>query len=300
MKINIYTSFNGVGLEKDYLILKGIFEAAGHTVGVADWKRPHERPSKADVAIHLEIPRCGMKQHDLMLLAPVNYLMPNPEWFDRSWLANIKRFKAVLCKTQDCLRIFSQHHNNCIYTGFTALDFYDADISKSKQLLHVQGASEFKGTAEILQAWSAADLPRLFMLSKKQHTAVKNVVFEKFLPDDIFRKLLNSCLIHLCPSYYEGFGHYIWEAMSCGCVALTTDAAPMNEFISDGRCLVGVKKTGQHHLGLLSYASPDAITDRVRELSALSFSELVEIGDANRKKFLENDKQFRENIMKIL
>ena len=47
MRINIYTSLNGVGLEKDYMILKGIFESAGHTVGMADYFQRRMRPDRS-------------------------------------------------------------------------------------------------------------------------------------------------------------------------------------------------------------------------------------------------------------
>ena len=293
MRINIYTSLNGVGLEKDYMILKGIFESAGHTVGMADYFQRRMRPDRADVAIHLEIPR-----FDLMSMAAVNYMMPNPEWFMSEWLRQINRFNGILCKTNDCKRIFGNYSKTYL-TGFTSVDFYKP-MKKTKQLIHVQGKSDFKGTGEILQAYQRVELPRLFMLSKKQHAETRNVVNAGFLSSDDFTKLINCCMIHVCPSLYEGYGHYIWEAMSCGNVVITTDAAPMNEFVTDQRFLVKTNKPWRHHNGEMHPPLVDSLIEVIRNVCAMDDVELISIGEANRAKFLANDAAFKEMILNVI
>lgn len=291
MKINIYTSLNGVGLEKDYLVLKQVFEAAGHSVGVCDYFQRRMRPAKADIAIHLEIPR-----FDLMSMANVNYMMPNPEWFMSDWMRNINRFNAILCKTHDCVNVFG---GNAIYTGFTSIDFYKP-MKKSRQLIHVQGKSGFKGTGEILQAYQKAELPRLFLLSKKPHADTRNVVNAGFLSDDDFIKLINCCMIHLCPSLYEGYGHYIWEAMSCGNVVITTNAAPMNEFITDRRFLVETNKPWRHHQGMMHPPLVDSLVDVIGRVAAMDEAELLKVGEKNRALYLANDAAFRERMLNVI
>ena len=293
MRINIYTSLNGVGLEKDYMILKGIFESAGHTVGMADYFQRRMRPDRADVAIHLEIPR-----FDLMSMAAVNYMMPNPEWFMSDWMRQVKRFDGILCKTHDCVNVFIGT-GKAIYTGFTSMDFY-RPMKKSKHLIHVQGKSDFKGTGEILQAYQRNELPRLFLLSKKPHQTTNNVVNAGFLSDDDFIKLINCCMIHVCPSLYEGYGHYIWEAMSCGNVVITTDAAPMNEFVTDDRLLVATNKPWKHHQGLMHPPLVDSLTDVIRSVSAMDEAELIAIGEYNRATYLANDAAFKERILNVI
>ena len=291
MRINIYTSLNGVGLEKDYLILKRVFEAAGYSVGVCDYFQRRMRPDKADIAIHLEIPR-----FDLMSMAKVNYMMPNPEWFMSDWMRHINRFNAILCKTNDCVRVFG---GKAIYTGFTSVDFFKP-MKKSRQLIHIQGKSDFKGTGEILQAYQKAELPRLFLLSKKPHADTSNVVNAGFLSDDDFIKLINCCMIHICPSLYEGYGHYIWEAMSCGNVVITTNAAPMNEFITDGRFLVDTNKPWRHHQGLMHPPLVDSLVDVIGRVAAMDEAELLKVGEKNRALYLANDAAFRERILNVI
>ena len=293
MRINIYTSLNGVGLEKDYLILKQVFEAAGHSVGVADYLSRRIRPEKADVAIHLEIPR-----FDLMPMARVNYMMPNPEWFMSDWMRQVNRFDGILCKTHDCVNVFNGT-GRAIYTGFTSMDFY-RPMKKSKHLIHVQGKSDFKGTGEILHAYQRNELPRLFLLSKKPHQTTNNVVNAGFLSDDDFIKLINCCMIHLCPSLYEGYGHYIWEAMSCGNVVITTDAAPMNEFIIDSRFLVETNKPWRHHQGMMHPPLVDSLVDVIGRVAAMDEDELLKVGEKNRALYLANDAAFRERILSVI
>jgi hypothetical protein len=293
MKINIYTSLNGVGLEKDYKILRSIFEAAGHTVSVADYFQRRMRPERADVAIHLEIPR-----FDLMSMAGVNYMMPNPEWFIGDWMRQLNKFNAILCKTHDCERVFKDYSKR-IYTGFTSLDFYQP-IKKQKQLIHIQGKSDFKGTNEIIQAYAKAELPRLFLLSKKGTKDTRNIVNAGFLSDGDFSKLINCCLIHICPSLYEGYGHYIWEAMSCGNVVITTDAAPMSEFITDERFLVKTNKPWRHHQGVMNPPLVDSLIDVIGRVYAMDEAELIAAGEANMAKFLANDADFRDRILSVI
>lgn len=295
MRVNLYTSFNGVGLEKDHNIVKDILEKAGHKVGTANYLKRNIRPPYADVAIHMEIPR-----PELMSLSKVNIMKPNPEWFEQKWLPLLRRFDCVMAKTKDCERIFKIYHKNVVFTSFTSLDFHDKAISKDKQLLHVQGKSQLKGTNEILRAYGKHDLPRLFMLSKHNHTGGRNIVHGGFLSDRDFRILLNSCLIHLCPSYYEGFGHYIWEAMSTGAVVITTDAAPMNSFITDDRFLVRRAARQVHHMGVLNYPDAEHLAAIIKRVDEMGFGELEKIGQENREQFLKNDKYFKKNLLKLI
>lgn len=99
-----------------------------------------------------------------------------------------------------------------------------------------------------------------------------------YLPAQELTALQNSCGLHLCPSETEGFGYYIMEGLSCGAVVATTDAPPMNEFVSDKRCLVGVEKTAPMHLATNYYADPKKLDKTVSDLLSLSEEELKEIG----------------------
>lgn len=51
--------------------------------------------------------------------------------------------------------------------------------------------------------------------------------------------------VYLAPSKWEGYGLHILEAMSCGFPVITTDAPPMNEYVTDKRFSVKVQKSNR-------------------------------------------------------
>lgn len=297
MRINIYTSLNGVGLQRDYNILKQIFEAAGHTVDHSDWihRKGYDghRPGQASIAFHLEIPR-----FDLIGLAGKNIMIPNPEWFEQGWLNRLHLFDAVYAKTKDCERIFQQYHSNVIFTSFTSLDKYNPNVEKQKMFLHTAGKSSFKGTNELIRAYSQYDLPKCYMTTQQTQTGIKYLISTGYMQEEDFDVLLNACLINVCPSYYEGFGHCIFEAMSTGAVVITTDAAPMNEMKLD--YMVKALPGNKHHLGVLNMPDVSDLKSRIELINMLDFDVLEFKGKQNRQKFLDNDRFFREKIISLL
>jgi hypothetical protein len=58
MKINVYTKYNGVGLQADAELLRSILTE--HDVVIIDWERPLIR--LADVGIHLEHIRIELRK----------------------------------------------------------------------------------------------------------------------------------------------------------------------------------------------------------------------------------------------
>lgn len=199
MIINIYTSLNGVGLEQDANILKGILSK--HTCYILDYIKRQRCFTNGDYALHLEIPR-----YDEIEKNRVNILIPNAEWFDPKWLPKIKQFDMVFCKTFHAVEVFKKFHPNCIYTGFTSQDIYDESIIKDKQLVHIEGKSMLKNTDNLISAYQLRpDLPKCFSLSSRHTGKFNNLEFAERQPFDKLKILLNACIIHLCPSMYEGF-----------------------------------------------------------------------------------------------
>jgi hypothetical protein len=294
MIINIYTSLNGVGLEQDANILKGILSK--HTCYTLDYIKHQRSHTKGDYGIHLEIPR-----YDEIDKNHINILIPNAEWFDPKWLQKIKMFDTVFCKTFHAVEVFKKFHPNCVYTGFTSNDMYDEQITKDKRLLHIEGKSMLKNTDALITAYQMKpEIQKCYAISSRNTGKHNGLEFFERLPYDKLKVLLNACLIHICPSMYEGFGHYINEARSTGAVIITTDRQPMNEFINDKRFLVEGQRARVHNLVPLFKVNPIDLANNIQSVCAMDFDELKAIGMENRKEFLKLDLLFKENICKFV
>ena len=187
--------------------------------------------------------------------------------------------------------------------GFTSKDCYEEMEKSPRALLHLAGRSEQKGTDSIIDLWQKdPKLPvlQLLRLIEPHYPAIPNVLqITEYLPLAELRVLQNRHLIHLCPSETEGFGHYLVEAMSTGAVVITTDAPPMNEFITDPRCLVKTNRTQRQYLATNYYIDQEHLAATLTQLLALSDEELREIGRKNRQNYLEKDQQFKKRLTEI-
>lgn len=293
MKINIISTNNGVGLFQDYLILKEVLETK-HDINFVDFKSI--KHSKADVNIHLEHAVIACLQD-----APFNIFIPNPEWCEMTWVKYLPRFNQIWCKTLETGRIFSRYHKNCIYTSFTSIDRYNPEITRDKIFFHNRGKSSHKGTLNVINGWREI-FGKLYINSAISLPKQKGIIInDKRLSDEDLQIFQNACLFHVCPSEVEGFGHYINEAKSCGAIVITTNAAPMNEFITHefGR-LVEVKSRGKHQLGVTNYINPISLTFALNECLHLSDKSIKFMSEKSRQSFLDNDKFFKETILKLL
>lgn len=296
MKINIYTSLNGVGLERDYLLMRSILEQAGHEVAVSDWKI-RQGATKADLAFHLEVPRTDIGKRG----APYNIILPNAEWYARKWLHEINRFDEIWCKTADCKRIFDKYHKKCVVTGFTSEDMYIPGISKHRIFVHVAGQSLTKGTQALVDAYKKRpDLPKCYVISETNYGNHGNLVSCGRIDFYDLKILLNSARFQICTSEYEGWGHYLHEALSCGGVVLSTDAPPMNEFITDPRCLVPEYGKQAMNMAFRSLVNSDDIIKRIESLNAMNDNELDEIGRVNRDGYLVRCEAFKSFLLNYL
>lgn len=291
---------NGAGKEVDVLILKGELEKLGHQVNLFDYYKV-DAVNPADINIFL-----AQFKSTWFSKARQNWFIPNAECCDAT-LEELQKFDLILCKTEECLKIFTPLNKNCYYLGFTSIDRYQPSTSKKfSKLLHVAGKSRMKGTGQILKAWrDEPGLPNLIMTKHSYIPPITKVprnvkLVVKRVPSPTLLKWQNECGIHLCPSKTEGFGHYIMEAMSTGAVIVTTDAPPMNEFIKDKRCLVNYSSTGKKKFATIYNVDSYALAKTVRALQQLSNEELQTIGQFNRQEYLRRSVEFKHNLENLI
>eukprot|EP00697_Spironema_sp_BW2_P000372 gnl/Spiro4/10468_TR5607_c0_g1_i1.p3 gnl/Spiro4/10468_TR5607_c0_g1~~gnl/Spiro4/10468_TR5607_c0_g1_i1.p3 ORF type:complete len:292 (+),score=-43.54 gnl/Spiro4/10468_TR5607_c0_g1_i1:3332-4207(+) len=255
LQINVFTDNNGGGTEVDGNVVASALREMGHVVYKKHYDpfvkaKDNEKGCKVDINIFIQ----AIKS-DCLKLATKNWFIPNAE-IGMFGVKELRSMDLILCRTHDAERIFKQLGMPTFYLGFTGNDCFLPGVEKNfLQCLHLAGKSPFKGTPFVINAWKdQALMPRLVGVITPTNAHASLCISSKSLESNNFewtrgrlsenelRNLQNSCGVHLCPSIAEGYGHYIVEAMSVGAVVLTTDAPPMNEFITDKRCLIPYTK----------------------------------------------------------
>lgn len=303
MIINLISHDNGVGLTQDVAIVRDVLR--GHQCQFVEIKKQWATGTwpRANINIFFELldPR-------LVHAAPVNIFFPNPEWF---WFRKeLGKIDLVCAKTRDAERIFNKLGRQTVYTSFTSRDmFLDGYEDKQQAFIHLAGQSNTKGTPAVWDAWQRrGDWPQLyFFKSKGAENYINRQAGKNMTPcfvrvnEDIIRSALNYCQFHLCPSAYEGFGHYIWEAKSCGGIILTTDGEPMRDFITpQSGLLVPTARHGRQQMAQTCHVSPQGLAKAVDRAIALSGEERAAMALKSREEWEENDRYFRTILSKII
>jgi glycosyltransferase involved in cell wall biosynthesis len=154
----------------------------------------------------------------------------------------------------------------------------------------------------ILRAWKK--LPyRLTVVSPHYHreaSKLRHVKTYDRVSEDKLRQLMNSRQFHLCPSKYEGFGHYIHEALGVGAVVVTSDAPPMNELALPKDLLVPGVPGAALRLARLHEITPQDVSDCVKHVATLSSARIQEISRAARAYFEQERSSFRSRFLEVV
>ncbi|KQS27045.1 glycosyltransferase [Dyadobacter sp. Leaf189] len=177
-----------------------------------------------------------------------------------------------------------------VRTGIDMMDGY---------LLHVGGNQWYKnrqGVIEIYNTWRKSarwPLP-LLLFGSKPNKALSDCYEKSPYKRDIhFISGMPDCVIHLAyagaslllfPSYSEGFGWPVIEAMGSGCMVLTTDEETLRVVCSDAAFLIPVRP--QLPEDIEQWAEFAAhIVSRVLAFSDSERTQVIERGFANVKRF---------------
>lgn len=71
-----------------------------------------------------------------------------------------------------------------------------------------------------------------------EHKLENNVIFTGYVPDDELPVLYKNAICFLYPSFYEGFGIPIIEAMASGCPVITSNTSSLKEIAGNAAVLV--------------------------------------------------------------
>ncbi|KAG7392127.1 hypothetical protein PHYBOEH_006476 [Phytophthora boehmeriae] len=281
------------------------------------------------------------------------YLMPNIEMLELTaehyWGVDV-----VLCKTQVCYDRVTQwyvqegnpRNTQVFYTKHTSSDqaYFarrrlgeDAIAPKNFstiKFLHTAGGSAWKGTKQLLDCWtSTPGLPHLDVymdrspfyrlvpgsyVPKLQHSNSSVKIHLGMLDSLPFNKMTAEAAFIMCPSWSEGYGHYINQARASGAVVFTTDVPPMNELINSSEIgvlisskrkmhpmvLLGGNYKGEHGLknveGLVASFSGASVCKAVQDfVNSTTSEQRATIGVNARRKYHEDTLFFAQAMQEL-
>ena len=296
MKVRIVSRDNGWGLSKDIQVLRDAILRTNPEAQVefCDWQ--HQPTSRVDIQFFIEL----MPGH-MFGLAGKNIAVPNPEWFERAWLPRLAQCDEVWCKTHDCLRIFDRHHRRAVFSGWTSPDRYLPEVPREFRMVHLAGNSSAKGTQAVLDAMASLPEHRLTMVTRRKYAVPSNVEAIEQMDDAEFRRLQNAAMVHLCPSSYEGFGHYINEALSACALVITTASEPMSELVRPGFGVgVQVKSMSAQHMAMHRHVDAGELAEVIRAVMASPEAVITELGRRARGAYLSGREDFHNRVTELL
>jgi len=296
VRVQIIGKDNGLGLTKDRDILRSVLEPR-HDVAFALAASPPRKLSTFDVNIFTEL-----VNPVFFAQARMNLAFLNPEWTLPEFIPHLRRLDMILCKTHDAVACFTGH-GKTLYTGFTSPDLFDPSVERSKTFLHVAGGSSAKGTAQVVEAFR--NLPDLSLTIIGDTYVPKDVPsnVERLgrVPTDRLKAEMNAHIFHLCPSSYEGFGHYLNEARSVGAVIITTNAAPMNELARPDFAFGAAPSSATtQNLAVHKHVDVESLTTAIQNASKLSKEACLAIGEKARSAYISERDDFVERMNELL
>lgn len=252
----------------------------------------------------------------------------------RNGFTKARYFICISSKTETDLHNFLKRSpllSEVVYNGLNQ-DFKPGNVSETRKklklkfnidlekgyILHVGGNQFYKnreGVIEIYDAWrirNKKEIPLLMVGAKPskrlRHRAERSdfyphIHFISNASDEDLKLFYQGASVLLYPSFYEGFGWPIAEAMASGCPVITTDQAPMNEV--GGNSCYYVSRAGGLGKKNFSWATECAkVLQQIMELSPEKRKTLIEEGLKNASRFdkreaLEKIEGIYERVLKI-
>jgi glycosyltransferase involved in cell wall biosynthesis len=273
----------------------------------------------------------------------LNLFMPNQELF--SSYDELEYMNYILCKSKlakDFFDKIKKKYNfkyTSIYTKFTTIIPASIENSKIKKdpnlFVHFAGKSLFKNTAEVVFCWIKNNgfihidkdiklyitcykscykylldnLNKKFNYKLKANKDVVQIgnlyLYTSSLSFDLYEQLLINANVAICPSFQEGYGHYINEARYFKTFIITVDAPPMNELVKDGYngiCIKDLKKNTKNWIKEVSsfeLFTVSPIINKLRDAIIYCINNKNKISESgeNGRKMYNDDKKYLKKTM---
>lgn len=206
-------------------------------------------------------------------------------------------------------------HNGFDNTRFYADEEYLSCEKKNKTILYVGGADKYKNLNALIEAYSLLPAPVQTEYSLElmgygpynaketlRETVIKNripldsVVFSGAVSDSEMREALQRCAVFVFPSYSEGFGLPVLEAMACGAPVLAADAASLPEIVQDSDLLFDPFDPRDIAARIINLISDKAFaTEKIKQL--LARAETFSWNDAGKKLYQHFHEHAENNLV---
>lgn len=310
LRINLITYNNQYGLTNDMRMLAKMLEKHfGKRIEIKMVDFFHYKAPQADVNIFLET-----ISKSLMKYADVNVLIPNQEWYYKTWIPYLEDIDYILVKSKYAEELFKSlvptRKNIVKMIGWKSLDRNSPNTEPDfKHFLHLCGRSKHKQTQLMIDYWEP-DFPKLTIVYSPRDVAINrrddltNIEYiTTRLSEEELTKLMNKCGVHLCCSETEGYGHYIHEGKSCEVVVVTTNAPPMKNSIdtTSGFLVKSCdKKQLKKQLGSKYAIDKEDFQRVIREIQNTDIKVLKNMGENARESYSKEGKYFDNDIKEIM
>lgn len=309
MIVNLIGNFRPTtGLHQDALILRGLLTLVHEKVVIRPVYHALPQCPEADYNIFIEVVNPALFSY-----ARKNILIPNPEWYYKTWIPYLSMFDEIWVKTREAEHIFFNlvegMNVSVKYIGWTSIDKVFAEKKNYHKAIVPVGKNIYRAPKQILKAYleiKKSDiefynkLPVLHIPAHPKHIQIgfpdelkDKVIVLGELTDTQYSDLLHECGLLICTSASEGYGHAINEGMSAGCNLILSPIKPFYELTSKAHFLE-LHQNVQHPdcLGELIDVSTVSIITALKEYVNKDFKSKKELSQQIRKEYEERHEQF--------
>lgn len=272
---------------------------------------------KSKVNIFLEV--VPKNFYHLSTTADINVLMVNQEFLIFNNTKLLRKIDIVFAKNRYAVEVLQSYRKyfklkfKIYYTKFTSIVDNLNLNKKSNTIAHFAGKSRFKMTDLIYTLWAKnPNYPKITIScfkscydNLKKYSDIKKLsnvkLYKEKIPSKTYNKIVSDTECFVCPSYMEGYGHYINEGRGNAAFIITTDGPPMNELI-DNTCgiLIDAKPKNIEIKGF-KYARSFFISEKslkvaIEKYLSLSKNEIDNMRTKSYNRFVSDTIFFRDKM----
>jgi glycosyltransferase involved in cell wall biosynthesis len=225
--------------------------------------------------------------------------VPMWEWF-RGTDSNWKDVDLFICPNLKALEVLKSYgYKNAIHIPWP-LDLdalpHRTVTGKAKTFIHNAGLidqDDRKGTATVVNAFSKVCDPGIRLILRLQKESPVKILDPRVDlrignlddPADLYKE----GDVAIQPSWMEGLGFMVLEPVCCGMPVITTNAAPMNEYVRQPQLLACTtllrKKSFAYRAAAIrhAYLTPPRVSSLAARIDWCSRHELCEVSRENRE-----------------